>query len=261
MDSSVCCPHFLAQTTHVDYNCINNYDPDIIFCQRDRIALLNTKMSQPGYSSTNQTIHSPPAFKSKMNEFLLGKTDNVLSQSLALTENIIGLYAIELWKYDERCGKLFNIDLKCSTDEEEGQLRSSLIIKHITEEADHDSTHCKTMAENAFLRLVDSSRKDFLPPTPVEPGVGLPGVLWSESSFSSGKGNKANEIPLQRGLNRLKSVRNIIGDVSSGNSADLITWREVDALARDPDQVRTLWETLQRERYFTTYLQLLNLNL
>mmetsp|Transcript_17649 Transcript_17649/g.36840 ORF Transcript_17649/g.36840 Transcript_17649/m.36840 type:complete len:263 (+) Transcript_17649:320-1108(+) len=231
-------PHFVSQSNYVDYSRINDYDSDLIQ-PSDRIALLDSKMRKHDYSSTElfPPNHSTTTFKSNKNEYPLGKMDDVLSQSLDLTENIIGLYAIELWKYNETSGKLCNVDLNLSTDEEMGQLKSSLLIKHITEEADHNSTHCKSMAEVAFLRLVDSSRKDYLPPTPVEPGVGLPGILWSESSFSPRRVNRAKEISLQRGLNRFKSVRKIIGDVSSDDSDDLITWREVDTLASDPDQV------------------------
>lgn len=237
-NSSITYPHSVSQNTYVDYNRIKQYDSDILQAS-DRVALLDRKMSRHDYSSTDlfSPKHSTAIFKSNMNEYPLGKTDDVLSQSLALTENIIGLYAIELWKYNETSGKLCNIDLNLSTDEEMGQMKSSLLIKHITEEADHNSTHCKSKAEVAFLRLVDSSRKDYLPPTSVEPGVGLPGILWSESSTSPRRVNKVKEVPLQRGLIRLKSVRNIIGNVSSADSDDLITWREVDALASDPDQV------------------------
>jgi hypothetical protein len=110
--------------------------------------------------------------------------DDILSHSLALTDHIFGLYAVELWRYDEGNGNLVTVPL--GPDEETGGGSCSLLIKRMTQEADPSNAYSTPEVIKAYLRLTDPSCNDFLPATAIDVGVGLPGVLWSESASSKG---------------------------------------------------------------------------
>lgn len=143
------------------------------------------------------------------------KPEDILSQSLSLTNLIFGIYAIELWHYDEQSGKLINVGLG-SQDEETGQRDAGLLLKRETQETDLDNDYSTSEAIDAFGKLTDRSRSDHLPASPVDPGVGLPGVLWAESSSA---------VHLGVGVRQRQAHH------------DGINWRDVVELANDPDQV------------------------
>ena len=122
-----------------------------------------------------------------------------------------------------------------------GQFSSGLFIKRISQEADPDSPDSNSEARDAFERLTDCSRLDYLPPTTTRPGVGLAGTLWSEASTSSTlaavqEGVQSIGTNIQRRVGMLAGLQSFNKQLN--NSADSVVWREVGALAQDPDQVR-----------------------
>jgi hypothetical protein len=62
----------------------------------------------------------------------------------------------------------------------------------------------------ALCRLTDTDHPQYLPPEPLAPGVGLPGILWNESDSSN---------PVRRQIRK----KNVV-------------WRDVKFLSDDPDQ-------------------------
>ena len=190
---------------------------------------------------------------------------DILDHALSMTNLIFGIYAIELWHYDEASGKLFNVNLNGSKDEETGRKSSSsggLYIKRKPQEADPINDYATSEAQDAYNNLTDASRKGYLGATPTDPGVGLPGALWAESSSSlpaafgglgEGMNNLGNRLAgglhgtrqhgSERIIRRNSSSRNVSGGSTRGlgfhsNSHDTVTWRDVGELANDPDQVR-----------------------
>lgn len=159
--------------------------------------------------------------------------------SLAATDPIFGLHAIELWSYDEATGKLLNVRL-ASRDEETGLRSGGLLVKRRTRETDPANEHtCRDEALIAFDRLTDASRKDFLPPVPTDPGVGLPGVLWAGGSSASAGARLAHSLSgarLAHSLSTARLAHSLSGRQNVGGG-ETVVWRDVAALADDPDQV------------------------
>jgi hypothetical protein len=87
-----------------------------------------------------------------------------------------------------------------------------------------------------LCRLVDASREDYVAPAPLAPGVGLTGALWAEAQ--QGKPAKRRVSQSMRSAQSMRSGRNT--DLFAGgdepSSINTIKWREVNALAEDPDQ-------------------------
>lgn len=174
---------------------------------------------------------------------------DILSQALSTTTDLIfGIYAVEMWHYDESTGKLHPVILDGGDDDEEtGGRTGSLLLKRRTQESDEGSAHHAPSATFALGRLTDRSRPDHVPASPTDPGVGLPGVLWSESSSpsaSSGIGGAAHNLGgmIRNGAHHLpghhQSGRNVLaGAGAAGSSQDGVQWRDVGELADDPDQV------------------------
>jgi hypothetical protein len=89
----------------------------------------------------------------------------------------------------------------CCSEEQQHMRRTD------DENADTTAAHDDPM----ITRLTDEKRNDYCPPTPVTPGVGLPGVLWIQD-----KKTKQGQQPRRR----------------------VVVWRNVKALAADHDQAR-----------------------
>ncbi|KAL7534353.1 hypothetical protein ACHAWF_007020 [Thalassiosira exigua] len=171
---------------------------------------------------------------------------DVLSASLALTDLAFGIYAVELWRYDEATGKLVNVDLARGTaaDEEAGGGGGGgLRIKRRTQESDPTNDYSTPAARDAYERLTCPSRADFLPATSVDPGVGLPGALWAEEAHSRLLGGAVRKNLLasvhHHGHVSHRNVAGTGGDHPAGyhGSHDGVSWRDVGELADDPDQV------------------------
>mmetsp|Transcript_2054 Transcript_2054/g.4301 ORF Transcript_2054/g.4301 Transcript_2054/m.4301 type:complete len:598 (+) Transcript_2054:26-1819(+) len=170
--------------------------------------------------------------------------DVILSQSLALTDHIFGLYAFELWHYREATGTLVIVPLNYSADEESGKVHDGLYVKRIPQEVDPNNDYSSKEAITAFAQLTDRSRSDYIHPIPTGPGVGLPGVLWSETSNGANTGGSAMNLDRsQRSARSLVSQTNqrggnnmsLVAAFTKGTS-DSVAWRHVDTLANDPDQ-------------------------
>lgn len=163
---------------------------------------------------------------------------DILSQSVQLcVENVFGLYGIEVWRFDNETGKLFNTAISQQSIEA-GRSECGMYITRIPQEADHKSPSYRPESRDAFERLANTSRIDYLAPEPVVSGRSLAGALWSETStartldaFSNGTFSIGYTI--QKGVGLLAGLQH----VKSFDTIDAITWREVGELVADPNQV------------------------
>ncbi|KAL7472238.1 hypothetical protein ACHAXS_012566 [Conticribra weissflogii] len=171
--------------------------------------------------------------------------DGIVFQSLRLTDHIFGLYAFELWHYVEATGTLVHVRLNDSEDEESGKVHDGLYIKRSPQEVDPNNDYSSKEAMTAFAQLTDGSRSDYIHPLPTGPGVGLPGVLWSETSRGANTtGGSARVLERNHRSTRLLASqtnqkggnnKSLVAAFSKGAS-DSVSWRRVDELANDPDQ-------------------------
>lgn len=126
----------------------------------------------------------------------------------------------------------------------------------------HVSAHTGD-SECSLCRLIDSSRPNYMEPAPLPPGVGLPGVLWAEAQ----RGNPGNQSKISRRMmmassrptsssrrwgnassrQGMKSGEFLVDRVGPNRQEEdtvvdtvaphrLVSWRDVKALADDPDQ-------------------------
>ena len=153
--------------------------------------------------------------------------DDILKHSLSMVDLIFGIYGIELWHYDEQSGKLVIVNLDESQDDEETGNCSinsggGILLKRKPQETDKDNDYATSEAVNSYNKLTDPSHPSYIHVNSTDPGVGLAGALWAESSsMGSSEG----------GMNFNRAG---VGWVSM----DTIQWRDVCELANDPDQVR-----------------------
>jgi hypothetical protein len=154
------------------------------------------------------------------------------------TENIFGLYGVEVWQYDRNTGKLVNVT-KSTESIESGRCGCGIHIKRIPQEADQQSPNYSPEARDAFERLTHKSRMDYLASEPVESGRSLAGALWSETSTSGTLDAVTNGV-LSIGSTIHKRVGLLVGSqpTQSADIADTIFWRELEELVADPNQVR-----------------------
>ena len=175
-----------------------------------------------------------PAFRTSSN-------DNILQQTLGMTDLVFAIYAVEVWKYDEETGKIFNVNL--SSDDEEtgggGGVSGGLLIKRNPQEIDIDNDYYAEEAEGAFYQLTDASRSDFLPAGSADPGVGLAGALWAESSGPGAMGGVNLRALGDMGHNLPLGHKSTRGGFHTGHHQGntSLSWRDVKELAEDPDQV------------------------
>ena len=162
------------------------------------------------------TVYVPPprpAFRSDAN-------DDILQKCLGMTDLIFAIYAVEVWHYDEETGKIFNVNLPSDDEESGGGGGGGLLLKRNPQETDVDNDYYTKEAEEAFYQLTDPSRSNFLPAGSADPGVGLAGALWAESS------NVAGGVHYRA----WGEMSHLQGNIS-------LSWRDVCELAEDPDQV------------------------
>jgi len=149
---------------------------------------------------------------------------NILTQSLAMVDLIFGIYGIELWHYNEATGKLAIVNLNEEDDGESGISGSgSFLIKRQPQETDPDNDYATSEAFEAYNKLTNVTQSGYIAVNETDPGVGLSGALWAESS---GGGSDAGA-----NFNRAWG-----GIGHSGHES--VVWRDVGELADDPDQVR-----------------------
>ena len=152
---------------------------------------------------------------------------NILTQSLAMVDLIFGIYGIELWHYNEATGKLAIVNLNEDDDGESagvsGSGSGSFLIKRQPQETDPDNDYATPEALEAYNKLTNVTQSGYIAMNETDPGVGLSGALWAESS---GGGSDAGA-----NFNRAWG-----GIGHSGHES--VVWRDVQELADDPDQVR-----------------------
>ena len=152
---------------------------------------------------------------------------NILTQSLAMVDLIFGIYGIELWHYNEATGKLGIVNLNEDDDGESagvsGSGSGSFLIKRQPQETDPDNDYATPEALEAYNKLTNVTQSGYIAMNETDPGVGLSGALWAESS---GGGSDAGA-----NFNRAWG-----GIGHSGHES--VVWRDVQELADDPDQVR-----------------------
>ncbi|KAL3804497.1 hypothetical protein HJC23_002536 [Cyclotella cryptica] len=160
---------------------------------------------------------------------------DVLSQSIkSCIENVFGLYGIEVWRFDDETGKLFNVAIS-QQSVESGRSECGMHIKRIPQEADHESPSYSPEARDAFERLAYTSRIDYLAPEPVESGCSLAGALWSEtptSNFLEAFSNRVSSI----GYTIHKRAGFLAGLQPIQSADESISWRDVGELVKDPNQ-------------------------
>lgn len=115
-----------------------------------------------------------------------------------------GIIATELWIYDDDSGNLFRPDGGTWAD-------MALHPTHLTQKEYEACPMC---------RVVFEDHPKHIPPAQLAPGVGVPGVLWAEAASSAGE----LQTPRRTSL------------INMDDESDEIYWRDVQALARDPDQ-------------------------
>jgi hypothetical protein len=190
---------------------------------------------------------------------------DILLQSIhACTSNIFGLYALEVWKFDKESGSLISIPIMPPKALDVKRQSSGLFIKRITQEADYHSPNYNPSARDAFERLTDTTRLDYVSQETTDPGVGIAGALWSESNSNtlaavrestnntlaavqsgvqtlSDKISHTLHLPHLPHLSPRRPIRGfnpIAHDICQENeqASNNILWRDIDSLAEDPDQ-------------------------
>lgn len=166
---------------------------------------------------------------------------DILLQSIySCTANIFGLYGLEIWKFDKELGRLMSTPIIPPHALDVKQHRRSLFIKRITQEADYDSPCYNAAAREAFERLTETTRSDFVWKVATDPGVGVAGALWSE-----GNANALSTV-VQSGvqtfserifhMSQRRSIRDIHLNHENDQTSSRVLWRDINTLAEDPDQ-------------------------
>lgn len=98
-----------------------------------------------------------------------------------------------------------------------------------------DPVYHRECGENCQIcRLTNSGRADFVPPVPLTPGVGLPGVLWAETGHGKRSWFGSHNSQSRR---RFRSdASQVFSDATAAPMGKMVVWREVKAIANDPDQ-------------------------
>lgn len=176
-----------------------------------------------------------------------------------------GTVFVELWAWNDSHTALFrpeagwwvdpvyhrSTDCTTKQQQQQGDTTNNKTTRSIK---NYNNNHCP------ICRLTDSTRSDFVPPVPVPAGVGLPGVLWTEGAGRSARRSWSGSHPRssqQQRKSRHRSERNsqiVLPDstttpaTSSTTSTPTavashpgawnkrVVWREVKAIANDPDQ-------------------------
>lgn len=187
---------------------------------RPATAMLSKTYSQASLSKTysQASLRSRPSVPTPKAQPPL----DILSQSVeTAVAPIYGIYGCEVWMFNEQDGTLVNMPITQSlipsvSESSTRRAPGNLYMRSPPQEADHDSPSFDSVARDAFERLVDTTRLDFMPLKTLDPGVGLAGLLWAEQSTMNGGpgiagdvGQKVRErvVNLGKGLfSRLDSV-------------------------------------------------------
>ena len=190
---------------------------------RPATAMLSNAFSQ---ASLMSKTHSQASLRSRPSNPTLNAQPplDILSQSVeTAVAPIYGIYGCEVWMFNEQDGTLVNMPITQSlipTVSESSTRRApgNLYMRSPPQEADHDSPSFDSVARDAFERLVDTTRLDFMPLKTLDPGVGLAGLLWAEQSTLDGGSGIAGDVGQkvrERVVNLGKGIFSRLDSVSS----------------------------------------------
>ena len=189
----------------------------------------NNSSTKGRESATSVDDNFPPPVINQKPTSNYNNCDDILKHSLSMVDLIFGIYGIELWHYDEASGKLVIVNLDESQDDEETGNCSinsggGILLKRKPQETDKDNDYATSEAVNSYNKLTDVTHPSYINVNSTDPGVGLAGALWAESSSMGSSEGGMNFNRAWGGMGQ------------HGN--DTIQWRDVCELANDPDQVR-----------------------
>jgi hypothetical protein len=166
----------------------------------DEVSKSKKKSRQAEEESPEPARPRPP----RLNEHV-SYEENLLSRTLEDAGHwAYGIVATELWVYDDANGYLLRPEGAFWCDR-------TLHPRHGSKKEYEDCPMCA---------LVYREHPNFVRPLPVFPGVGMPGVLWAEA----GKAEDAD------------TTRRQMSTLAEHDESEDIYWRDVQALAADPDQ-------------------------
>ena len=187
--------------------------------------------------SPPETVQQPP------------EMDILLQSILVSTTDIFGLYALEVWKFEKESGSLICAPIVPPSALDLKQHSSGLFIRRIPQEADFNSPSYNPTARDAYERLTDTTRLDYVVQGTTDPGVGIAGAMWSESNYKSLSANTLAAVTT--GVQTLSSTFFSSSSQNRSNrsyraskpaayyeddSPSSIRWRDIKDLAEDPDQ-------------------------
>lgn len=152
-----------------------------------------------------------------------------------------GIKMVEVWVWDASRSKLFR--------PEGGWWIDPYWHKLHGKGGFDEHTETTTTATCTFCQLVDASRHDYITPPMLSPGVGIPGVLWSDLRHSDRKHKRRASGPGGGGSGGALDANfllQVFGNLSFNENRldqaalmnNRIAWRDVKALADDPHQPR-----------------------
>lgn len=139
--------------------------------------------------------------------------------------NVVGILAVEVWKFCPINGTLFPV--------------RPMRVLRVPEEADPNSARADPKAIEAYEKVMSWK------PTALSVGSGLPGVLWSESGHHKRKTTKQRATQRLGSIQRRATQRRATGtsalpssfqNIDGEGTFSELTWREVDQIAEDPYQ-------------------------
>jgi hypothetical protein len=97
---------------------------------------------------------------------------------------------------------------------------------------DNDQEKCP------LCRLTQSSHPNFVPTKPLAPGEGLPGVLWQDAGagMMMSSASLYNQRSAARSLTRSSGSKTSLEPNFVSRGRRRVAWRQVDVVAKDPDQ-------------------------
>ena len=216
--------------------------------QRRSTSILSASFSSfPSFNYNSITEEEEEESKKNQHKTSNSTPNDMYNTTLkAATEHIFGLYAVEVWKFDDSIDLLKSIPLELNNveknddndddnigDEEENNAtipHNTLYIRRKPQESDERSPSFQLSAKEAYEQLTDPTHSDYLPKTETQPGIGLSGLLWSEAArLRNNNLSRMRKQLLRVSLDGEHSGDNIVIDTT-------LQWRNVDDLASDPDQ-------------------------
>ena len=136
----------------------------------------------------------------------------------------------------KKTGTLTSIPIKSPHIIDLQRQTTSLFTKRTLQEADYQSPTFDPAARDVFERLTDNTRLDYISKNATDAGLGVAGVLWSETSTQSALA-RVSEGVQSIGSSIHRRVGLLAGLHPEVEDANAVLWRDIETLAEDPDQV------------------------